>query len=79
MSGRVERFDDPGQVNVGTGLGDPFRGDGVSLGVDVAPAPRVLWRTEARGFLAGAPVFPAGWAPPRRRDGFVVSSLAITF
>jgi hypothetical protein len=79
LVGRLERYDDEDQVNIATGLASPYQGNGASFGVDVAPAPRLLWRTEARGFLAGDPVFPDGQGPPRERGGFIVTSLAVTF
>ena len=76
---RVERFDDAHQVNIVTGLGDPFRGNGASAGIDVMPHPRFMWRTEGRGFFADAPIFPDGTAAPRKSDGFVVSSFSLLF
>jgi hypothetical protein len=52
-----------------------FRGNGLSFGVDVSPggpagAPRLLWRTEVRGFRNREPVFPTA---PRRRGGAAAS------
>jgi hypothetical protein len=75
----VERFDDPDQVLIVTGLPDAFKVSGASLGVDVTPAPRVLWRSEVRGFQGAHPVFPKRSGGPSRDDAFVVSSLALTF
>lgn len=91
LVGRVERYDDRDQVILATGSaggsgGPPnpaFRGNGASLGLDVAPAAgssRVLWRTEVRGFRNRGAVFPDGTnGAPRRDGGFAVSSLALTF
>ncbi|MFN8579455.1 MAG: outer membrane beta-barrel protein [Gemmatimonadaceae bacterium] len=79
VSGRVEGFNDRDQVSINTGLTDPFRGSGVSGGIDVTPQSRFVWRLEARGFFADAPIFPSGTASPRKNGGFVVSSLALTF
>jgi len=61
-----------------------FRGDGASLGVDVSPTgfggtPRLLWRTEVRGFRNRKPVFADRAGPPRRGGGFAATSLALTF
>ncbi len=57
-----------------------FRGDGASVGVDVSPVPRVLFRTELRGFRNRDAVFPNGKSgDPRKADGFVVTSMALTF
>lgn len=78
LVGRVERYDDPDQVLIVTGVSEPFAATGGSIGVDVSPAPRVLWRTELRALSGGDELFPA-------RDGrkttnaFLVSSLALTF
>jgi len=79
LIGRIERYDDKDQVNIVTGLSDPFRGNGASAGVDVSPQPRLAWRTEVRGFFAGAPIFPDGKGAPRKTGGFVVTSLALAF
>jgi hypothetical protein len=78
LVGRIERYDDGDQVNVATGLAEAFRGNGVSVGLDVAPAARILWRTELRGFFADDPIFPDGDDAPVERGGFVVTSLAVT-
>lgn len=82
LNGRVEYFGDPGQVliTVPTGAAG-FRSTGASIGVDITPEPRFLWRTELRGFGAHDPVFP-GHVPTgnlSKRDGFVVTSLGLTF
>lgn len=79
VSARVERFDDPSQVLVVTGRLEAFKVSGASLGVDVTPAPRILWRSEVRGFHGAQPVFPKGLGVPSRDDAFLVSSLALTF
>lgn len=76
--GRVERYTDPKQVIIVTGGADAFKANGGSLGIDVAPAPKMLWRTELRTLAGSDAVFP-------KRDGtakgntFIVSSLALTF
>jgi len=78
--GRVERYSDPRQVNIVTGLPNAFLGNGVSLGVDVTPQPKLMWRSEVRGFLADDAIFPdAARAVPRKTDVFVVSSLSLAF
>lgn len=78
--GRVERYVDPDQVNIVTDLTEPFRGNGVSIGLDVAPQSRVLWRTEARSFFADRAIFPNDRSvTPRKTDAFVVSSLSLAF
>ncbi|HUX33523.1 MAG TPA: outer membrane beta-barrel protein [Gemmatimonadaceae bacterium] len=77
--GRVERYADPGQVNMTTGLPYAFQGNGASLGIDVSPDSPFMWRTEVRGFQADAPLFPNGNRAPRKTDVFVVSSFSLTF
>jgi hypothetical protein len=50
--------------------------------VDVAPAPRLLWRTEVKALIAVDPVFTYSGrttSTPSRRDTFVVTSAALTF
>jgi hypothetical protein len=75
---RVERYDDPRQVIIATGSAGAFKANGGSIGIDLTPAPKVLWRTELRTLAGSNAVFP-------KRDGnakgntFVVSSLALTF
>ena len=77
--GRIERYRDDDQVMIVTGLPDGFRANGASIGFDVSPAPRLLWRAELRGFQAAHPVFPEHVGTPSTHDAFVVTSLALTF
>ncbi|HEY5416958.1 MAG TPA: outer membrane beta-barrel protein, partial [Gemmatimonadaceae bacterium] len=86
ISGRVERYDDKDQIIVATGAqenGTPngsLRTNGGSVGLDVVPQSRLLWRTEVRGFANKSVIFPDGKAgAPQKRDAFIVSSLAVTF
>jgi hypothetical protein len=80
VAARLERYADPDGVIVSTGSPSGFRVNGASLGLDVAPAAGVLWRSEVRGFAAQGAVFPLrGGSAFGRRDGAVVSSLALTF
>ena len=77
---RVERYSDPRQVNIVTGLPNGFLGNGLSFGVDVTPERQFMWRSEVRGFLADQPIFPDASRPvPRKTDVFVVSSLSFAF
>ena len=76
---RVERYADPSQVIVQTQLPAAFKTSGASIGVDVSPVSRLLWRTELRGFHSDGAVWPlhqSGHYAPN--DGFVVTSLALT-
>jgi hypothetical protein len=77
---RLERYADPDQVIVLTGLPDAFRTTGTSVGVDVTLDPRVLWRTELRGFRSDAAVWPTRRSGDfAANDWFAVTSLALTF
>jgi Putative beta-barrel porin-2, OmpL-like. bbp2 len=77
--GRIERYADPSRVIVQTNLPGTFEASGASLGVDVSPVPRLLWRTEARALRADHAVFPLHRAGDySRNDEFVVTSLALT-
>jgi hypothetical protein len=77
---RLERYSDPHQVIVETGLPDAFRTNGASLGVDVTPVSRLLWRTELRGYQSDAAVWPLHESGDFGKDDLlVVTSLALTF
>ena len=76
--GRVERYDDTKQVIIVTGTSDPFRVSGGSVGVDVLPAPRVLWRSELRLLQGTYDIFPENDGRSRN-NGVLVTSLALTF
>jgi len=82
LNGRVEYFGDPGQVLISVPVGaSAFRSSGASVGVDVSPEPRIVWRTELRGFGARNPVFPSrsGVNKFLKNDGFAVTSVGLTF
>ncbi len=77
--GRVEHLFDRRQVLVSTGAPGGFRTTGASLGLDIAPEPRVLWRTEARTFRSGDALWPRDGRPAGSRTGvLLVTSLALT-
>jgi hypothetical protein len=78
---RIERFDDEDQVNIATGLNDPFRGNGFSAGLDVTPHAKFLWRTEFRGFSNDNDVFPNadGGSSLSSRSLLIVSSFSLVF
>lgn len=89
LSGRVEYMNDEDQVVLATGTrgtgaaaiaNAPFRAVGASVGIDVQPQSRFLWRTEVRGWQNHDAIFPDGRnEAPTKRSGFIVSSLALTF
>lgn len=82
MAGRVERYSDPEQVIVVTGLPYGLRVNAASINVDIAPAPRLLWRTEMRVLASPDPIFTHGGGmvtADSRHDSFIVTSLGLTF
>ena len=83
LNGRVEYFGDPGQVLIAVPTGaTSFRSAGASVGVDVSPQPRLMWRTELRSFAARNPIFPnpnSSLNALSKSDGFVVTSVGMTF
>ena len=79
LTGRVEVFRDKDQVVVVTGQPDGLRATGASIGLDVTPAPRVLWRSELRGYQGEGAVFPMNRARFSKNDAFIVTSLGLSF
>ena len=81
LTGRLERFDDKDQVNIATGLSEPFRGNGASIGFDITPQSRFLWRTEFRTFWNEDAVFPNadGANTLSSSNMFLVTSLGLIF
>lgn len=78
--GRVERYVDPSQVVINTGLPDSFRTNGASMGVDVKLAGSVMWRSEARGLWSTSRVWPGHAVGTfENRNVFAVTSLAMSF
>lgn len=69
--GRIEHYADPGRVLVTTAP-QPVRASGASLGLDVVPAPRVVWRSELRVMRASDAIFPDRDAA----GGFVARNVA---
>ena len=79
LVGRVESFADRDQVIAVTSVAAGLSANGVSLGIDVTPQPRVLWRSEFRGLLGKDAVFPKRAGSVSNSDAFVVTSLGVTF
>jgi hypothetical protein len=80
MVARFERYSDPHQVIVVTSVPDAFRTNGASLGIDVTPVPKLLWRTELRGYRSDAAIWPQHEIGGFKKDDlFVVTSLALSF
>jgi hypothetical protein len=77
--GRLERYVDKDQVIVPTGVAYGLDANGASVGLDVSPQSRVLWRTELRGFQDPHAVFPKRTNARSKDDAFVVTSLALTY
>lgn len=75
---RGERYDDRDQVIITTSTPNGFRTWGASLNSDVSLHSQVLWRTEVRQLWSQDAVYPKGQAKSNQ-DGFIVSSLAVSF
>jgi len=77
---RLERFADPDQVIVRTGLPTSFQTNGASLGLDIALTASLLWRTEVRAFGSRGAVWPANRAGRYTPDDAVaVTSLSLRY
>jgi hypothetical protein len=74
---RVERYNDPDQVIVATGVDDGFVTTAGSINLDYQPTPQVMWRTELRVFGSDAAVWP-GRNDLKDAGGFLMSSIALT-
>jgi hypothetical protein len=85
VNSRFEGYSDRDQTIIVTGSSaygpnPPFEGMGASLGVDVAPQARLLWRAELRGFNNKAALFPNGsGGAPKKTNAMLVTSMALTF
>lgn len=83
VSARVERYSDPEQVIIVTGVAQPFEATTASAGIDVAPLAnsRALWRSEVRGTWADDSIFPdrSDVTGLSKHNYVVVTSLALTF
>jgi hypothetical protein len=82
ITARGEWYNDPGQVIIATGAGQPgFRAAGGSLGFDVTPRPGLMWRTEARVLSAPDALFPDRGANGSlgRQNVVLTTSLALRF
>jgi hypothetical protein len=80
LAGRVEGYSDPDQFIVNTGEPYGVQATGASLGVDVAPMPKLLWRSEVKWLGAHDPLFPnqSTDAGLSKHDVAIISSLALT-
>ncbi|MFN8580124.1 MAG: outer membrane beta-barrel protein [Gemmatimonadaceae bacterium] len=81
---RFEGYRDKDQVLIATGTSvaganPPFDGVGASVGFDVNPQRRLLWRSELRGIANKGAVFPDGAGMPRKSNVVAVTSMALTF
>lgn len=77
IAGRVERYFDDRQIIITTGTPNGFQTWGASANVDVQVDPRMVWRTELRGYWSRDSVFPTRESISER-DGVVVTSLSVS-
>lgn len=79
LSLRLERYSDPHQIIVATGVPAGFKTNGVSAGLDVGRSNGLVWRSEVRGMHATGLLFPShGVADTSRNNLVLVTSLALT-
>ncbi|MGY6560855.1 MAG: porin [Luteibaculaceae bacterium] len=74
---RLEYFHDPNQVIMSTQTGNDFRVFGFSINADYAVAKNVLFRLEARNFLAQQDIFLNQNGMERNTNFFIGGSIAI--
>jgi hypothetical protein len=82
VSARAERYCDPHQVVVATGLPGTFNVSMASVGLDVSASDsRLLWRNELRGMWAEDSIFPDRSADSglSRHDLVTITSVSLTF
>ncbi|MBA2683677.1 MAG: porin [Gemmatimonadaceae bacterium] len=81
LAARVEGYSDPDQFIVTTGHPYGLEATGASLGIDIAPMPRLLWRSEVKFLGAHDPLFPDQSSDDAlsKHDVAIVTSLAFTF
>jgi hypothetical protein len=77
IAGRVERYFDDRQIIVSTGTSNGFQTWGASANLDVQVDPRMVWRTELRGFWSKDSVFTTRDSISER-DGVVVTSFSVS-
>jgi hypothetical protein len=80
LAGRMEGYSDPDEFIISTGEPYGVEASGVSLGVDVAPMPKLLWRSEVKWLGARNQLFPDQSTDSglSKYDVAIVSSLALT-
>ena len=76
---RTEYYNDRHEANVVTNTRNGFQVTGASLGFDQKLEENAMWRTELRGFHSKDEVYPAGRNSTNRMDGFLVTSLSLSF
>lgn len=81
LTARIERYADPDQVIAVTGTTAGMRTNGGSIGVDVQPTPRLMWRTEARLLRNDGAIFPdrAAVGGLSARNGVLLTTLSLRF
>lgn len=79
MGYRVEYYLDPQQSNVATGTPHGFEVISASANYDRKLAKDTIWRSELRGFYSKDKIYPQGKGSKNRLDGFIATSLALSF
>jgi hypothetical protein len=79
LTARGEQYFDKDQAIVTTGTERGFQVTSASLNADFALHKNIVWRTEVRGFWSKDRIFPSNSQGLLTRDGFAVTSLALSF
>lgn len=76
---RAEAYLDPHEANVGTGTPNGYQVVAASVNYDWHLPHNVLWRNEIRGFHSKDKIYPVGKNNVGYNDGFIATSLALSF
>ncbi|MCS6807507.1 MAG: porin [Bacteroidota bacterium] len=76
---RCEYYSDPHGIIISTGTPNNFQTFGASVNIDITLTKHLLWRLEGRWFASRDPIYPTAHAVARSFDGFIATSLALSF
>lgn len=76
---RGEYYNDGHQVNVPTGTPNGFQVISASVNFDQKLTEYALWRTELRGYQSKDEIYPKGSTDQSKNDGFLVTSISLSF
>jgi hypothetical protein len=79
VAARLEQYSDPNGVLIPTSTRNNFQTSAASLNLDYALTSNVLWRVEVRAFSSRDAVYPSEGGTMNTTDGFVATSIALSF